>query len=219
MSTPDFYQRIFENNRDWAARKVAADPGYFERLALGQQPEVLYIGCSDSRTSAEEFMGAEPGQVFVHRNIANVIAATDLSALSVIEYAVTFLQVKDVVLCGHYECGGIRAAMQSQDLGILNPWLRNVRDVYRTHFDELARIKDEGLRYRRLVELNVEEQAINIINTAVVQRSYLANGFPIVHGCVFDVRTGRLNDLNIDFRAKLGRIRDVYDLGTGSAPT
>lgn len=213
MTAQTFYRRIFANNRKWIASKLEVDPDYFENLAQGQSPEVLYIGCSDSRITAEELMGAQPGEVFVHRNIANIVAPTDLNALSVIEYATAHLGVKHIVVCGHHECGGVRAAMQPKDLGILNPWLRNVRDVYRMHLDELEAIQDEQARYRRLVELNVEEQCVNVIKTAVVQRSYLAHGHPRVHGCVFDIRTGELIDLKIDFREKLARIRDVYDLG------
>jgi carbonic anhydrase len=210
---PSFFRRIYDHNRQWVADKLAAEPHYFEELAQGQSPEALYIGCSDSRITAEELLGAKPGEMFVHRNIANIVAPTDLNALSVIQYAVEHLRVKHIVVCGHHECGGVRAAMQPQDLGILNPWLRNVRDVYRTHLDELNAISDEQARYRRLVELNVEEQCVNVIKTAVVQQSYLANGFPRVHGCVFDIRTGQLIDLKIDFREKLDRIREVYDLG------
>ena len=214
MTAPtSFYRRIFSNNRKWVSSKLEIDPKYFEKLAEGQSPEVLYIGCSDSRITAEELMGAEPGDVFVLRNIANMVAPTDLSALSVIEYAIAHLGVKYVVVCGHYESGGVRAAMQPRDLGILNPWLRSVRDVYRMHLDELDDIKETEARYRRLVELNVEEQCVNVMKTAVLQRSFLRHGYPRVHGCVFDIHTGRLIDLKIDFNAKLKRIRDVYDLG------
>ncbi|HET8939690.1 MAG TPA: carbonic anhydrase [Polyangiales bacterium] len=220
MSGPsNFYQRIFANNQKWVAGKLGIDPDYFTKLAKGQSPEVLYIGCSDSRITAEELMGANPGEVFVHRNIANIVGPTDLSALGVIEYAIAFLHVKYVVVCGHYECGGVRAAMQPRDLGILNPWLRNVRDVYRMHLDELDDIKDEEARYRRLVELNVEEQCVNVMKTAVLQHAFLEHGYPRVHGCVFDIHTGRLVDLEIDFNAKLERIRDVYDLGAASKKT
>jgi carbonic anhydrase len=208
-----FYAQVFENNRNWIAGKLAVDPQYFERLAKGQSPEILYIGCSDSRLTAEELMGAEPGQVFVHRNVANVVGATDLNALSVIEFAIAHLGVKQVVVCGHYECGGVRAAMQPRDMGVLNPWLRNIRDVYRLHNEELSSIADDGARYRRLVELNVEEQCVNVIKTAVFQRTFLKTGFPTVHGWVFDIHNGRLNDLRIDFARKLAGIREVYDLG------
>jgi carbonic anhydrase len=219
MTEPkNLYQRFFANNQSWVEGKLAADPQYFEKLAQGQSPGVLYIGCSDSRVTAEELTGAQPGEVFVHRNIANLVAPTDLSALSVIEYAITHLKVKHVVVCGHYECGGVQAAMQSRDLGILNPWLRNIRDVYRMHMDELNEIRDQAARYRRLVELNVEEQCVNVIKTAALQRTYLDSGYPQVHGCVFDIHTGRLVDLEIDFASKLERIRDVYDLGVSQRP-
>lgn len=208
-----FYAQVFENNRHWIAKKLALDPQYFEHLAQGQNPQILYIGCSDSRITAEDLMGAEPGDVFVHRNIANVVAANDLSALSVIEYAITHLNVQHVVVCGHYECGGVRAAMEPRDLGVLNPWLRNIRDVYRLHMEELSSITEDGARYRRLVELNVEEQCVNVIKTAAFQRAYLSNQRPTVHGWVFDVHTGQLIDLRIDFVRKLSGIRAVYDLG------
>lgn len=214
MSQPLTIERAFENNRAWAQRKLQGDPQYFERLAEGQRPELLYIGCSDSRITAEDLMGAEPGQVFVHRNIANVLPATDLNALSVIEYAIVHLSVKHIVVCGHYECGGVRAAMVPRDLGLLNPWLRNIRDVYRTHLDELRAIGDEAERYRRLVELNVEEQCVNVIKTAAFQRAYLTRGGPQVHGCVVDVRTGLLTNLNLNFEQNFAHIRSVYDLGT-----
>jgi carbonic anhydrase len=210
-----FYAQVFESNRKWIAEKLARDPQYFERLGKGQSPVILYIGCSDSRITAEELMGAEPGDVFVHRNIANLVGANDLNALSVIEYAIVHLGVQHVVVCGHYECGGVRAAMEPRDLGILNPWLRNIRDVYRLHKDELQSIQDEGARYRRLVELNVEEQCVNVIKTAAFQRAYLTTQRPTVHGWVFDVHTGQLNDLRIDFMRKLSGIREVYDLGHG----
>lgn len=209
-----FYAQVFENNRQWIAEKLAVDAQYFEHLAQGQNPQILYIGCSDSRLTAEELMGAQPGDVFVHRNIANLVGALDLSALAVIEYAIAHLDVKHVVVCGHYECGGVKAAMQPRDLGVLNPWLRNIRDVYRLHNDELSSITDEALRYRRLVELNVEEQCVNVIKTAVFQQAYLATGKPTVHGWVFDIHNGRLIDLRIDFNKKLAGIREVYDLGT-----
>lgn len=207
------YAQVFENNRKWIDEKLAIDPAYFEKLAQGQSPAILYIGCADSRITAEDLMGAEPGEVFVHRNIANLVCATDLSAHSVIEYAIGHLGVQHVVVCGHYECGGVRAAMQPRDLGILNPWLRNVRDVYRLHVQELNSIEDEAQRYRRLVELNVEEQCLNVIKTAAFQRAYLTTQRPTVHGWVFDVHTGRLIDLRIDFVRKLAGIREVYDLG------
>ena len=207
------YNEIFENNKKWVASKKATNKDFFKHLSEGQSPEVLYIGCSDSRVSAEEMTGMDPGEMFVHRNIANVVANNDLSAASVIEYAVDVLQVKHVVVCGHYYCGGVLAAMKPQDLGILNPWLRNIRDVYRLHRLELDAIADEDAKYRRLVELNVQEQCINVIKTAVLQKHYLNTGFPTVHGWVFDIHTGELIDLNIDFDDKLKHIQEIYDLG------
>ncbi len=207
------YNEIFENNKKWVASKKATNKDFFKHLSEGQSPEVLYIGCSDSRVSAEEMTGMDPGEMFVHRNIANVVSNNDLSAASVIEYAVDVLQVKHVVVCGHYYCGGVLAAMKPQDLGILNPWLRNIRDVYRLHQAELDSISDEDAKYRRLVELNVQEQCINVIKTAVLQKHYLNTGFPNVHGWVFDIHTGELIDLKIDFDDKLKHIQEIYDLG------
>lgn len=206
------YNEIFENNRRWAADKQAQDPEYFSKLAKEQRPDYLYIGCSDSRVPANDIMGVEPGEVFVHRNIANVVANTDLNVASVIEYAVAQLEVKNIVVCGHYNCGGVKAAMQPRDLGILNPWLRNIRDVYRLHKDELNAIQEEGPRYDRLVELSVVEQCLNVGKTAVVQHSYLKRGFPIVHGWVFDMRTGLIKDLRIDFKEQLKAIQEIYNL-------
>lgn len=190
----------------------AKDADFFEKLAKDQTPEYLYIGCSDSRVPANEIMGLDPGEVFVHRNIANVVASIDLNVMSVINYAVANLHVKHIIVCGHYNCGGVKAAMMPRDMGILNPWLRNIRDVYRFHFDELNAIKSEEKRYKRLVELNVQEQAINVIKTAVVQKCYVANKYPEVHGWVFDLKTGLLKDLKINFDEALKNIQKIYDL-------
>jgi carbonic anhydrase len=203
--------QIFKNNKNWVDKKLALDPKYFEELSKGQNPDILYIGCSDSRVTAEDIMGVEPGEAFVHRNIANMVPNTDLSAMSVIDYAVQHLKVKHVVVCGHYYCGGVKAAMESTDLGILNPWLRNIRDVYRMHQDELNAIKDEDAKYKRLVELNVQEQCINVIKTAEVQRAYLDRGIK-VHGWVFDVNSGKLIDLKIDFKKVLEDVMSIYRL-------
>lgn len=204
-------EKIFENNRNWVKSKLAVDDDYFENLSKGQSPEVLYIGCSDSRVTAEELMGATPGDVFVHRNIANMVPNTDLNVMSVIDYAVTHLKVKNVVVCGHYYCGGVKAAMESQDLGVLNPWLRNIRDVYRIHSAELNGIEDEDERYKRLVELNVQEQCFNVIKTAQVQQAYKDREFS-VHGWVFDINSGKLIDLEIDFQKLLHNVMEIYRL-------
>ena len=209
----DSYRKIFENNKKWIAEKKATNKEFFENLSKGQNPEYLYIGCSDSRVTAEEMMGAEPGDVFVHRNIANVISNSDLNVMSVINFSVEHLKVKHIVVCGHYFCGGVKAAMQAKDLGILNLWLRNIRDVFRLHKKELNAINDEDLRYKRLVELNVEEQCLNVIKTATVQKSYIENGYPLVHGWVFDMQSGELIDLNFNFTAKLKEIQEIYNLG------
>ncbi|UCS92053.1 carbonic anhydrase [Echinicola marina] len=209
----NLYHQIFRNNQEWINSKKATEEAFFEHLAKGQSPELLYIGCSDSRVTAEEMTGIQPGQMFVHRNIANLVPNNDSSSASVIEYAVTHLEVKHIVVCGHYSCGGVKAAMESKDLGLLNPWLRNIRDVYRMHRNELNSIKDQTEKYNRLVEINVEEQCLNVIKMACVQRHYLNRGFPTVHGWVFDIHTGNLIDLKIDFFEKLKEIQEIYDLG------
>nr|WP_217911161.1 carbonic anhydrase [Myxococcus sp. AM011] len=206
------YEQIFENNRRWSAAKTKDDPKYFERLSAEHNPEYLYIGCSDSRVPANEIMGVEPGDVFVHRNVANLVNNVDLNVMSVINYAVRHLSVKRIVVCGHYGCQGVKAAMQPRDLGILNPWLRNVRDVYRLHKAELDALTDPEARYARLVELNVTEQCFSIVKTAAVQRTYLEKGFPTVHGWVFDMRTGLLRDLELDFPKLLRDVQEVYNL-------
>lgn len=211
------YYQIFENNKNWVAEKKRVDRDYFAHLAKGQKPEILYIGCSDSRVTAEEMTGVQPGQMFVHRNIANLVPNNDNSSASVVEYAVEYLGVRHIVVCGHYHCGGVNAAMKPQDLGILNPWLRNIRDVYRLHKNTLNAITDEYERHKKLVELNVEEQCINIMKMAVLQKHYLETGFPTVHGWVFDIDTGNLIDLKIDVNKKLEGIREIYDLGMKSA--
>ena len=203
--------KVFQNNQDWIKQKLTTDKNYFEELGKGQSPELLYIGCSDSRATAEELMGANPGEVFVHRNIANMVISIDLNVMSVVNYAVDHLKVNHVIVCGHYACGGVKAAMQSADLGILNPWLRNIRDDYRIHKKELNAIENEDKRYDKLVELNVKEQCVNLIKTAAVQKAARDRGLK-VHGWVFDVHTGKLIDLKIDFEKYLKDIMEIYHL-------
>lgn len=203
--------QIFKNNEAWVNSKLGVDPDYFKNLANGQNPDILYIGCSDSRVTAEEVMGVNPGDVFVMRNISNMVSNLDLSAMSVIDYAVDVLEVKHIVVCGHYGCGGVKAAMQSKDLGILNPWLRNIRDVYRLHRSELNGITNEEEKYKRLVELNVQEQCVNVIKTADVQIAVRQNRLT-VHGWVMDVASGKLIDLKIDFEKVLEGIMEIYHL-------
>lgn len=202
---------ILKNNEDWIKSRLSNDEHFFKKLGQGQTPKVLYIGCSDSRVTAEELMGAGPGEVFVHRNIANMVNSIDLSAMSVIEYAVGHLKVEHLIVCGHYGCGGVKAALESKDLGVLNPWLRNIRDVYRLHKKELNDIKNEEKRYQRLVELNVQEQCINAIKTAAVQKAYRERNLK-VYGWVFDIHTGKLIDLKINFKAILENIMEIYRL-------
>lgn len=206
------YKQLFENNKKWVAEKTASDAEFLDKLSRDQTPDYLYIGCSDSRVPANDIMGLDPGEVFVHRNVANLVCATDLNVMSVINYAVVHLGVKHIIVCGHYNCGGVKAAMQPKDMGILNPWLRNIRDVYRLHKDELNAIEDETQRYDRLVELNVQEQCINVIKLASVQQSYIKNKYPVVHGWVFNLKTGLLKDLNLDFEKILKDIQAIYNL-------
>ena len=206
------YDQVFENNRQWVARNTERDPDFFSRLATHQDPDFLFIGCADSRVPANEIMGLDPGDVFVHRNVANLVVGTDINAQSVIEYAVGHLDVKHVIVCGHYGCGGVAAAMQPADLGLLNGWLREIRDVYRLHQEELEAIEDTDARYRRLVELNVREQCVNVIKTAVVLKKYAHTGHPVVHGWVYDVANGLLRDLEVPFEEILARIQEIYRL-------
>lgn len=208
----DKYDQIFEENRKWAANKKNSDSNFFEKLAKEQKPEFLFIGCSDSRVPANALTGTEPGDMFVHRNIANMVVNTDMNIMSVIQYSVEVLKVKHIIVCGHYGCGGVQAAMQKQSLGQLDNWLKNIRDVYRLHKDELNKIEDKDDEFRRLVELNVEEQCVNVIKSNFVQKSYKEKGFPLVHGWVYDIHDGLLNDLSLDFNEILEDLRDIYIL-------
>ena len=204
-------KKVYENKKNWIQSKIDLDANFFDGLATGQNPDLLYIGCSDSRVTAEELMGLKPGEAFIHRNIANMVVSIDLNCMSVINYAVRQLEVSHIAVCGHYGCGGVAAAMRSVDQGILNPWLRNIRDVYRTHSSELNAIEDQTEKYNRLVELNVQEQCINVLKTAVVQEAVRKRDLT-VHGWVFDIRTGRLIDLEIDFPGILDKIMEIYHL-------
>jgi carbonic anhydrase len=206
------FSHIFEDNEKWVAEKLAVDPDYFKKLSSGQNPEMLYIGCSDSRVTAEELMGAAPGEVFVHRNIANLVVSSDNNLNAVVQYAVEYLHVKYIIVCGHYECGGVKAAMNPSDMGQLNSWLQTLRDVYRYHRAELDAIVDKQKRFDRLVELNVLEQSLNIIKIDHVQRAWNKTGFPKVFGWVFDVHTGKLVDLGLNMKEEFDRIRSIYDL-------
>ena len=210
-------RKIFANNEQWIAGKLALDPDYFHELAKGQSPKLLYIGCSDSRVSAEELMGLKPGEVFIHRNIANQVIATDNNVNSVVQFAVEQLKVEHIIVCGHYDCGGVKAAMSPSDMGQLNSWLQTLRDVYRLHHHELDAIMDDTRRLDRLVELNVLEQCINILKIDHVQRSWFRSGLPKLYGWVFDVRTGKLIDLKLNMEEEFREVRRIYDLKPPSA--
>jgi carbonic anhydrase len=212
----EVYLKVFDNNRNWVDSMLEQDPDYFTRMAVDQTPDFLYIGCSDSRVPANVIMGLPPGDVFVHRNIANLVVNTDDNCQSVIHYAVSVLKVKHVIVCGHYGCGGIKAAMVPRDLGLLNGWLREIRDVYRIHKEELKPILDPEVAHRRLVEKNVLEQCTNVIKVAAVQKSYNETGYPIVHGWAYDLETGLIKDLNVDFEGILANVQEIYDLREAS---
>jgi carbonic anhydrase len=203
---------LFENNRAWASELTRGDPDFFERLVGQQSPEYVWIGCSDSRVPANQIVGLAPGELFVHRNVANVVVHTDLNCLSVLQFAVDVLHVKHVIVCGHYGCGGVRAAIQNHDMGVLNPWLGHIRDVYRLHRVELDALGDESALYDRLVELNAIEQCFSIAKLAVFQQSYAATGFPKVHAWVYQLDSGRLRDLPIDQTGFMRDLADVYRL-------
>ncbi|MCX6896040.1 MAG: carbonate dehydratase [Verrucomicrobia bacterium] len=190
-------QNLFDNNRKWSEGVQKLKPGFFERLAHQQTPEYLWIGCSDSRVPANEVIGLLPGEVFVHRNVANVVVHTDLNCLSVIQYAVDVLHVKHVIVCGHYGCGGIQAALSSQRLGLIDNWLRHVQDVRHKHAFKLNTIADPVQLTDRLCELNVIEQVLNICQTTVVQDAWLRGQKLAVHGWIYGLRDGQLRDLKM----------------------
>ncbi len=205
-------KKIFENNEQWIANKLEVDAEYFTKLSKGQSPDFLYIGCSDSRVTAEDLMGVQPGEVFIHRNIANQVIATNNNVNSVVQYAVEHLKVKHIIVCGHYECGGVKAALNPSYMGQLNSWLQTLRDVYRFHKAELDSIDEGQKRFDRLVELNVREQCINIIKIDHVQRAWYKTGYPKIHGWVFDVKTGKLIDLKLKMEEEFKEVRTIYDL-------
>lgn len=206
------FETIFKNNENWIREKLSGDSEYFKKLSSGQSPEFLYIGCSDSRVTAEDLMGLNPGEVFIHRNIANLVVSTDNNLNAVVQYAVEYLKVKYIIVCGHYECGGVKAAMNPSDMGQLNSWLQTLRDVYRFHQKELDAIDDNQKKFDRLVELNVLEQCLNIIKIDHVQRAWYKTGYPHIYGWVFNVRSGKLIDLGLKMEEEFESIRKIYDL-------
>ncbi|MBL8000697.1 MAG: carbonate dehydratase [Flavobacteriales bacterium] len=186
----DSYHKLLLNNKVWAENTVGQDPGFFHRLEKIQQPEFLWIGCSDSRVPANEITGTQPGEIFVHRNIANMVVHTDLNLLSVLQYAVEYLKVKHVIVCGHYGCGGVHAAMTHQSLGLINKWLRNIKDVYRLHKAEVDAQPTEQARLDRMVELNVQEQVFDLVKTSIIQKAWKDRGGPHLHGWVYRLSDG-----------------------------
>ena len=200
---------LFLNNKEWVAARLLQDPSYFIRMADAQDPYYLWIGCSDSRVPANEIVGLEPGELFVHRNVANLFPHTDFNCLSVLEYAVDLLKIQHVMVCGHYGCGGVKAAMEDHHLGLVDNWLRNIRDVYARFKEELDSIADPKARYDRLVELNVMQQVLNICHTTIVQGAW-TRGQPLsVHGWGYDLRTGTLKDLDC-CASSLDQVEEIY---------
>jgi carbonic anhydrase len=206
-----YYAKMLENNKKWVTSKLEKDPDYFLKLSKGQQPPVLWIGCSDSRVPANEIIGAEPGEVFVHRNIANMVVHSDMNLLSVLDYAVNVLKVKHVIVCGHYGCGGVQAAMTNKHIGLIDNWIRHIKDVYRFHSSELNSIIDETDRFNRFVELNVVEQVLDLAKTSIVQGAWEKNQDLHVHGWVYDVADGLIKDLGISIKND-DTLADVYKL-------
>lgn len=207
----DFYNKIIKNNKDWVSKKLSLDADYFNKLETIQQPPLLWIGCADSRVPANEIIGAEPGDVFVHRNISNMVIHTDMSMLSVLDYAVNILKVKHIIVCGHYGCGGINAALSNQHFGLLDNWIRHIKDVYRHHTKELDGIESETKKNNRFVELNVVEQVCNLAKTSIVQSAWNNNQALTIHGWVYGVGSGIIKDLGVNFSGD-DQLGDVYQL-------
>ncbi|POY35898.1 carbonate dehydratase [Flavobacterium alvei] len=207
----DFYNKILERNKKWVEESLALDPNYFQDLAKGQAPPLLWIGCSDSRVPANEIIGAKPGETFVHRNIANMVIHSDMNMLSVLDYAVNVLKVKHVLVCGHYGCGGIMAAMKNDSVGIIDNWIRHIKDVYRLNHKELDAIEDETERFNRFVEINVIEQVCDLAKTSIVQSAWKKGQELSLHGWVYGLNSGYVTDLNVNFSCDKD-LDDVYQL-------
>ncbi|WP_239691455.1 carbonic anhydrase [Hymenobacter lapidarius] len=203
-------QEILENNREWVASKNANDPEFFQRMTKGQTPRYLFIGCADSRVPASGITGTGPGEMFVHRNIANLVVHTDMNMLSVLQYAVEVLGVKDIMVVGHYGCGGVAAAAANKQYGLIDNWLVNIRDVVRLHDEEIMGIKDKGQRARRLVELNVIEQVRNLAKTNIIQNAMRTDDPPRLHGLVYDIADGVLKDLQVGSEDVMRDMEHIY---------
>lgn len=206
-----FYQQILENNRNWVAEKTKNDPEFFKRLSQGQTPPLLWIGCADSRVPANEITGTQPGEVFVHRNIANMVIHCDMNMLSVLDYAVNVLKVKHIIVCGHYGCGGVKAAMQNNRIGLIDNWIRHIKDVYRFYQQELDAIDNELERFDRFVELNVIEQVMDLAKTSIVQNAWSNQQALWIHGWVYSIHDGLVKDLNVNFCSN-EELPEVYQL-------
>jgi carbonic anhydrase len=207
----DFYKKILANNKQWVEEQLQLDPNYFKDLSQGQNPPLLWIGCSDSRVPANEIIGAKPGEVFVHRNIANMVVHSDMNMLSVLDYAVNALKIKHVIVCGHYGCGGIKAAMNNTSIGIIDNWIRHIKDVYRLHHQELNAIEDENDRFNRFVEVNVIEQVCDLAKTSIVQSAWKSGQELTLHGWVYGLNSGFVTDLKVNFSSNED-LDDVYQL-------
>jgi carbonic anhydrase len=195
----DFYKKILENNKKWVETKLKLDPEFFTRLSHTQTPPLLWIGCSDSRVPANEIIGAQPGEVFVHRNIANMVVHSDMNMLSVLDYSVNVLKVKHVIVCGHYGCGGVKAAMGSTPVGIIDNWIRHIKDSYRFRKNDIEAIEDEKERFDRFVEWNTKQQVLNLAVTSIVQEAWNRGQELAIHGWVYGLDTGLVNDLDVNF--------------------
>lgn len=189
------YKKLLISNKAWASERLKVDEHYFDDLSKDQNPLFLWIGCADSRVPAEEITHADPGEIFVHRNVANMVVHTDMNLLSVLQYAVEVLKIRHIIVCGHYNCGGVKAAMTNKDFGLINKWLRNIKEVYEKHYDELHEIKDEQSRFNTLVELNVKEQIQNLAKTSIVQKVWKNSQLPHLHGWVFDIHKGEIKEV------------------------
>lgn len=205
------YESLLQGNKDWVAATLAEDPSFFERLSAGQKPPILWIGCSDSRVPANQITNTNPGDIFVHRNIANIVVHTDMNMLSVLDYAVNVLEVEHVIVCGHYGCGGVQAALGNKQFGIIDNWLRNIKDTYRLHNQELEEISEGKDRFDRLVELNVIEGVFNLTKTSIVQNRW-ANGKSLgIHGWVYSLETGLIKDLEVTTKSN-SHISSVFKI-------
>lgn len=190
-----YYKSLLDKNKEWVKSKLDLDPEYFQKLSKGQSPPLLWIGCADSRVPANEIIGAQPGEVFVHRNIANLVVHTDMNMLSVVDYAVNVLKVKHVIVCGHYGCGGIQAAMSSKSFGLIDNWIRHIKNTYRLHQEELDGIKDEDKRFDRYVELNVWEQVFDLAKTSIIQNAWNGGQELSLHGWVYSIKHGIVKEV------------------------